>query len=110
MKKVKCYSVRLKSLRSISSKAYMAQDFAGNEAILPKSAVFNQDQEVSSSEAFWLAAWILEVKNLQYSTKKAGWYNPTTFQIEPHFETVVEKHVPEKSEALPSQPLNNLLK
>lgn len=88
----------------------MAEDFSGNEAILPKSCVFNQDLEVSTSEAFWIACWILESKGLQFSTKKVGWYNPVTFQIEPHFETVIEKHVPEKREALPTKPLNTLLK
>lgn len=94
--KTKCYSVRVESLYSISEKAFKACGFDGSEAILPKSQVFGQDYEVTKSEAYWIAAWILEKKDLQYSGKKIGWYNPEKGNVEPNFEITVEHHVPKK--------------
>lgn len=96
MKKTKCYSVRLKSLVSVSNRAYKAEDFAGNSAILPKSQVFGDDFEVQKSEAYWIAAWILEQKSLEYSRKKEAWFDADTGKMLPTY-TVV-KHTPEKVE------------
>lgn len=75
--KTKCYSVRLESLVRISDKAYKATAFDGSEAILPKSMVFGNDSEVQKSDAYWIAAFILEKEDcqLQYSTKKVKWFN-----------------------------------
>ena len=53
--KVLCYSVRLKSLTSISEKAYKAVSFDGSEAILPKSQVLAQDYDVQKLEAYWIS-------------------------------------------------------
>lgn len=72
--KRKYYSVRLESLIDISDKAYKAIAFDGSEAIIPKSQVYGPDLEVEKSEAFWISAWILEQKELQYSTKKVRWF------------------------------------
>lgn len=47
--------------------------FDGSEALIPTSQYFGQDYDVSKSEAHWISAWILEKKELQYSTKK--WTN-----------------------------------
>lgn len=69
----KCYSVRLNSLISISDKCYLAKAFDGSEALIPKSQVYGQDYDVSKSESYWITAWILEKKDIQYSTKK--WTN-----------------------------------
>jgi hypothetical protein len=74
MKMQKCYSVRLESLVSISERAYKATAFDGSEDIIPKSQVFGQDWEVSKSEAYWISAWILEKKKIQYSSKKVKWF------------------------------------
>ena len=74
MKKTLCLSVRLASLVSISEKAYKARSFDGSEDILPKSCVFGQDYDVQKSDAYWIAAWILEKKNIQWSNKKSAWY------------------------------------
>lgn len=104
MKKTKCYSVRLESLTSISDKAYKASAFDGSEAILPKSQVFGKDYSVSKSDAYWIAAWILEQKDLQYSDKKEGWYNPSTGKVEPPIHITIEKHIPAKVEAVETQP------
>jgi hypothetical protein len=73
-KKTKCYSVRLEMLISISEKACKATAFDGSTAILPKSQVFGQDFEVQKSDAYWISAWILGQKDLQYSTKKVRWF------------------------------------
>lgn len=87
--------MRLESLVSISDRAYKAKAFDGSEAILPKSQVFDRDWDVIKSEAYWISAWILEKKELQYSTKKTGWFNPEKNTVEPQVKIVVEKHVPE---------------
>lgn len=100
MKKIKCYSVRLNSLYSISDKAVKAIAFDGSEAILPKSQVFDQDYDVQKSDAYWISAWILEQKDLQYSAKKEGWYNPNTGRVEPKYHVQIEKHEPELIEAV----------
>ena len=75
--KIKCYSVRLESLVSISDRACKATAFDGSTAIVPKSMVFGQDYEVQKSEAIWIAAFILEKEDckLQYSDKKVKWFN-----------------------------------
>jgi len=77
MSKIKCYSVRLESLTSISEKASRATAFDGSTAIIPKSMVFGHDYEVQKSEAVWIAAFILEKEdcNLQFSNKKVRWFN-----------------------------------
>ncbi len=94
--KTLCYSVRLQSLVSISDKAYKAKSFDGREDILPKSQVFGTDFSVGKSDAYWISAWILKQKNLQYSTKKAAWYNQDTQEFEPSI--TIEHHVPKRIE------------
>lgn len=69
----KCYSVRLESFYSISPKCYKAVAFDGSESLIPASQYFGQDYDVSKSGAYWISAWILSKKELQYSTKK--WTN-----------------------------------
>lgn len=96
MSKIKCYSVRLESLVSISDKAYKAKCFDGSECILPKSQVFSQDYEVQKSDAYWISCWILEQKEIQYSTKKIGWWNTENRRIEPNI--TIEHLTPKKVE------------
>lgn len=62
-------------MHEISPRAYKAVGFDGSEAIIPKSQVFGLDVEVSKSDAWWIAAWILEQKSLQYSAKKVAWFD-----------------------------------
>jgi len=106
--KTKCYSVRLQSLVSISDKAYKATAFDGSSAILPKSQVFGRDYEVMKSDAYWIASWILEKKELQYSSSKVQWYNQETNRMEPNI--IIEKHVPEKIEPIESKPDADLIR
>ena len=75
--KTRCYSVRLESLVSVSDKAFKATAFDGSTAIIPKSQVFGQDFEVQKSDAWWIAAFILEKDDckLQFSSKKVKWFN-----------------------------------
>lgn len=110
MKKIKCYSVRLESLTSISEKAYKAKAFDGSECILPKSQVFGQDYDVQKSDAYWISAWILEQKDIQYSTKKEGWYNPEKDKVEPKFHFSIEKHEPETIEPIEVEANANLIR
>ena len=76
MRRIKCYSVRLKSLASISDKAFRATAFDGSSAIIPKSQLYAVDYTVSKSDAYWIAAFILEKEDcqLQYSGKKVKWF------------------------------------
>jgi len=104
--KTKCYSVRLESLVSISDKAYKAISFDGSEAIIPKSQVLGRDWSISKSEAWWITAWILERKNIQYSRKKEAWFYTDTGKMAPKI-TVI-RHIPKKvnKEALIDKSLN----
>ena len=106
--KTKCYSVRLQSLVSISDRAYKATAFDGSEAILPKSQVFGQDYDVQKSEAYWISAWILEQKNIQFSSKKEAWFDKDTGKMLPTYH--IEKHKPVKIEVIDVQPINELKK
>jgi hypothetical protein len=108
MKKVKCYSVRLESLRSISEKCYKATSFDGSEDLIPKSQVFGRDYDVQKSDAYFISAWILEQKNIQYSTKKERWFNGDTGDMLPTF--TIEKHIPKKMKAIKTEPKKELLK
>lgn len=77
MAKVKCYSVRLESIDLITPKCYKAKAFDGSVALIPASCFYGQDLEVSKSEAYWIAAFILEKDDckIQFSTKKVKWFN-----------------------------------
>ena len=91
--RVRCYSVRLKSLVRISDKAFRATSFDGRSDIIPSSQVFGQDYEVQKSDAYWISAWILEKKSIQYSAKKSAWFDNDTGRKLPNI--VVEKHHPD---------------
>jgi len=100
-----CYSVRLKSLHSISEKAVKAVAYDGSEAILPKSHVFGVDYEVERSDAWWISAWILERKSLQYSRRKSRWFDENGNQLP---DVTVEKHKPEKRDAVSDNSIDEL--
>jgi hypothetical protein len=104
--KTLCYSVRLSSLTSISEKAYKAEAFDGSEAIIPKSQVFGQDYDVQKSEAYWISAWILEQKTLQYSAKKEAWFDRITRRMLPTY--TYTKHEPKLKQKLESNELDSL--
>lgn len=105
--RVKCYSVRLESLYSISDKAYKANAFDGSSYIIPKSQVFGIDKDVLKSEAYWISAWIVEKKgNLQYSEKKIAWFDSETGKRLPTY--IVEKHKPDKIDAIENNEITRL--
>lgn len=106
MSKIKCYSVRLDSLTSISDKAYKATAFDGSTAIIPKSMVMGKDFDVQKSNAYWISAWILEQKELQYSTKKEAWFDRDSGKMLPTY--TIEKHIPAKIEPVNTQPDESL--
>ena len=95
--RVKCVSVRLESLVSISEKAYKATAFDGSTAIIPKSQVYGRDWDVLKSEAWWISCWILEQKpELQFSWKKTATFDKDSGNRLP--ETEVEKWKPVKEQ------------
>lgn len=88
-----CYSVRLESLVRISDKAFRATAFDGSSDIIPASQVFGRDYEVQKSDAWWVSAWILGKKSIQYSTKKQAWFDENGNQLPTY---TIERHTPEK--------------
>lgn len=101
-----CYSVRLESLVRISDKAYEAVAYDGSRDIIPASQVFGQDYEVLKSEAWWIAAWILEKKHLQYSRKKSAMFDKDTRKRLP--DIIVEKHHPDHVQPVDSNEIADL--
>lgn len=94
MSKILCYSVKLRDLVSISEKAYLAISYNGAENILPKSQVRGRDYTPKKSTAYWISAWILEKKNVQFSSKKKAWLDSESGKVFP--DIVYTHHVPEK--------------
>lgn len=110
MSKVKCYSVRLASLEAISEKAYKATAFDGTTAIIPKSQVFGSDTDVEKSDAWWISAWILEQKELQYSQKKVSYFDKDRADFIPDTGVEVERHIPQEKAAIETAPIPELVK
>lgn len=104
--KVKCYSVRLASLERISPLAYKAVAFDGSSAIIPASQVYGQDYEVMKSDAWWISAWILEKKNLQYSRKKSATFDKESRRRLP--EIIIEKHHPDYVQPVKDNTIHDL--
>lgn len=102
-----CYSVRLESLVRISDRAFKATAFDGSSDIIPASQVFGIDYDVAKSDAYWISAWILEKKSLQYSKKKQAWFDENG-NILPTY--TVEKHTPEKHTPVKSNEIDDLRK
>ena len=100
--RTKCYSVRVESMRKISDKAYAVRSFDGSEDIIPVSQVFGPDYEVEKCEAYWIAAWILPKKSIQWSDKKQAWFDEHGNRLP---DIIVEKHRPERV----TQKDNNLI-
>lgn len=92
--KTLCYSVRLESMTPISPKCYSATAFDGSEALIPASQYYGQDYDVTKSEAHWISAWILEKKDLQYSSKKEAWFDSETGKMLPNI--TFKHHKPKK--------------
>jgi len=104
-----CYSVRLKSLSaSKSGKAYLAKSFDGSEDWIPSQYIMGNDYSSSKSDSYWIAAWILEKKTIQYSRKKKVWIHKQTLKITPEYK--IEKHIPSKIENKVVKPDNSLIK
>ena len=105
--KTLCYSVRLQCLTQISEKAYKATCFDGTTDIIPASQVFGQDYDVMKSDAYWISAWILSKKNLQYSNKKQAWFDEQKRQL-PNYD--IEYHKAEKKEKKENNEIKELRK
>lgn len=102
----KYYSVRLKSLVSISEKAFLAEDFNGNKDIIPKSQVAGQDYNVTKSEAYWISEWILTKKTLTYG-KNWTYFSKSGKNIG---RIEIKHHVPKHKEPKQSNEISGLRK
>ena len=105
--RTKCYSVRLQSLTQITGKAYKATSFDGSEDIIPASQVFGQDWDITKSDAYWISAWILEKKTIQYSSKKEAWFDEHGNMLPTYH---IEKHVPKRIEPTNTTPDETLIR
>ena len=103
--RTKCYSVRVESMCKISERAYKVRSFDGSEDIIPASQVFGQDYEVQKCEAYWIAAWILPKKSIQWSNKKEAWYDENGNRLPSY---TVEKHRPAKVSAKDNNEIDEL--
>jgi len=110
MSKVKCYSVRLESMISVSEKCYKATAFDGSTALIPKSQVFGQDYDVEKSEAWWVSAWILGQKDIQYSKKKVSFFDKERAEFIPETGVEIETHIPEEKQCVETDPIAELVK
>ena len=90
--RVKCFSVRIKDSVRISDKSYKITTFDGRSAIIPSSQLYGNDYEVIKSDAYWISAWILKKRDIQYSDKKEAWFDSDTKKMLPTF--IIEKHKP----------------
>ena len=103
--KTLCYSVRLESLTRISDKAYKAVAFDGSSDVIPASQVFGQDWDVQKSDAYWISAWILEKKSIQYSAKKQAWFDESGKMLPTY---TIERHQPDKMKPKTNNKINIL--
>ena len=103
--KTLCYSVRLESLVRISDKAFKATAFDGSSDIIPASQVFGVDYEVQKSDAYWISAWILEKKSIQYSGKKQAWFDENGHMMPTY---IIDRHTPDKLEPKESNIIDEL--
>lgn len=103
--KIKCYSVKLEFMHSISEKCYKAVAFDGSEALIPKSQVYGRDYS-RQSESWWISAWILERVSIQHSNKKAAWFEDG--RMLPTYEKKI--HKPERKDPVISKPKQKLLR
>lgn len=106
--KIKCYSVRLKSLIDISDKCYEAVSFDGSRDFIPKSQVFGNDNDAIKSDAYWISSWILERKKIQYSTKKEATFDNKTGKMLPTI--IITKHIPNRIEPVENNTIKRLKK
>ncbi len=109
MTTTKCYSVRLESFRRISEKCYKAVAFDGSEALIPASQFFGEDHEVQKGNAYWISAWILEKKDLQYSSKKVAYFDYDKNKLnKPTYS--ITKHIPEHVDSVLNNEIEELKK
>ncbi len=91
--RVKCYSIRLKSLKRITYKALNAIAFDGTTAIIPISQYYGEDYS-GKDRAHWISAWILQRRTLPQSKKKEAWFDSKTKQM--LSEISIKRHIPAK--------------
>lgn len=89
--KIRCFSVRLKSLIQISDKAYKATAFDGSTAIFPISQIYGENL-FDKPNTFWISEWILARKTIQYSHKKEAFFDSKTRKMLPTIK--VSMHIP----------------
>ena len=87
-----CYSVQVKSLRSISRKAIVIEAPDGTSDIFPKSEIYGIDRDDLECDAYFIAEWILNRKKLTWTRNKKKditnnnggnlYASPTVFELE----------------------------
>lgn len=103
-----CVSVRVESFHKISDKAYLLRSFDGREAVIPASQYYGEDFDVSKSRAVWISEWILQKKDIQWSSKKTAYFDSETRKQLPSFE--IKKHVAVDMAPVENNKINDLRK
>lgn len=103
-----CVSVRVESFHKISDKAYLLRSFDGREAVIPASQYYGEDFDVSKSRAVWISEWILQKKDVQWSSKKTAYFDSETRKQLPSFE--IKKHVAAKVAPVENNIINDIKK
>lgn len=103
--RTECVSVRLLEMVQISGKAYRAKDFNGNTGIIPASCVFGRDLDAVKCDAYWIALWLMEKRELTFSYNKRAWFNAQGKML-PQY----EQHSPQEIEAVTDNIINVLKK
>lgn len=85
-----------------------AEDWQGNTFLIPKSQCFGQDWDVMKSDAYWIAAWLIDKSNLVVSKKKEAWFDKDTGEQLPTY--IITKHTPERVEPKRNNTIKRLKK
>lgn len=103
--KIKCYSVKLKSLALISSRAYKIILLNGTKVIIPVSQVLGIDAD--DSNCYWITAWIIDKKDINLPFIKEAWFDENKKRLETTF---IYKHVPSTINSLENNIIEELCK
>lgn len=82
-------SVKVKEAKRITEKAWLLQTWDGREDIVPASQIEGWDTE----NALWVSEWILEKKDLQWSSKRKAFKTKDGRMV---LADCIRKHTPEK--------------
>ena len=94
-------SVKVKEAKKVTEKAWLLRMWDGREDIVPASQIEGWDGENS----LWVSEWILEKKNLQWSSKRKAFKSKDGRMV---LADSIRKHTPERVTNFGSNEINEL--